>query len=432
LERLTMLDKLTVPGLNCHEAVAGIYQSLEKLYKWEIERLKEQEDMRGRDGATISRTVMCLKSGKPLMHSRNRLGFSIDYWQEKRLLSKKSTKNEDEDDKKWSLLVEVAPLPELTYRPIRVSEKWISDAIKKPNPPVEDLELLFSSEDALDWLEPENTLLSSTKPVEGDAMEGIDAESKYPAVMFVAKFDPPLIVPYGIAIQIYASCGVPLEFQTTTFDGILFPHRPEDKHEAGEARTIMQETAVPVFSKGGKASTKIHKNTLFIEKIDYGRILSELPFSHPRQLVEMLPTLRQYAFLSTLLLKTFGPNTLPESTSEAPSLSLSKKDEFLAFMSEDPPFLRNKNLKIDVSFSISPSPRLQVVFPFMRQTANVTFDIRLNGVVEVASENIIQRTDGKQKGRMLSSADLGKMLEITEDLGIWVEFVRRRLGGAQE
>jgi len=34
----------------------------------------------------------------------------------------------------------------------------------------------------------------------------------------------------------------------------------------------------------------------------------------------------------------------------------------------------------------------------------------------------------KNKGKELTVADLGKMLEITEDLGIWAEFVRRRLG----
>jgi hypothetical protein len=50
LERLATLDKLSViPGLNCHEAIAGIYESLEKVHKWEVARLKEQDDMAGKD-----------------------------------------------------------------------------------------------------------------------------------------------------------------------------------------------------------------------------------------------------------------------------------------------------------------------------------------------------------------------------------------------
>lgn len=36
LESLAQLDKLSViPGLNLHEAVAGIFESLNRLHKWE-------------------------------------------------------------------------------------------------------------------------------------------------------------------------------------------------------------------------------------------------------------------------------------------------------------------------------------------------------------------------------------------------------------
>jgi hypothetical protein len=62
----------------------------------------------------------------------------------------------------------------------------------------------------------------------------------------------------------------------------------------------------------------------------------------------------------------------------------------------------------------------------------VVFDIKLNGVVEVVSQNIIAEIvdvdgDGMDDGNRIKVRDLGTMLEITEDLGIWVEFVRRRL-----
>ena len=41
------LDKLSVmPALNCHEAIAGIYESLKRLHEWELSRLKEENDMR--------------------------------------------------------------------------------------------------------------------------------------------------------------------------------------------------------------------------------------------------------------------------------------------------------------------------------------------------------------------------------------------------
>jgi hypothetical protein len=52
-------------------------------------------------------------------------------------------------------------------------------------------------------------------------------------------------------------------------------------------------------------------------------------------------------------------------------------------------------------------------------------------VVEVIGQNILDQKktgdEGKAKQKTLTVADLGKILEITEDIGIWVEFVKRRL-----
>ena len=123
----------------------------------------------------------------------------------------------------------------------------------------------------------------------------------------------------------------------STFDGLLFPHGPEDRLESADSRTIKQQTRVPVYKGNGEGSTRIHKNTLYIEKIEYGRILTELPFSHPRQLVEMIPALRQYAFLSTLLAKSFGskPEKVVETQQQKPEKS--KRDEFAEFMAQASP-----------------------------------------------------------------------------------------------
>ena len=429
LERLAALDKLSViPGLNCHEAIAGIYESLERLHKWEVERLKEQDDISGKKEEFVACTAMCMKSGRPAMHTRDRLGLSLDYWQEKRRVCAKRTKDEQ---KTWSLLVECAPMPSMGYPPLRVSEKWISPEIQKESPPAEEIFLAAEGGLVLDWLEPENTLLPSPEPPKVDAMEGIDQppNQKFPDVIFVAKFNPPLIVPYGIAMQIYGSTNATLEvYQPSTFDGLMFPHGPEDKVDPGEGRTVKQQRTIPIFSKAGERSTRLHKNTLFIEKIDYGLTLTELPFSHPRQLVEMLPSLRQYAFLSTILSKSFSSSNTPPPKAEIKLEKRNKKEEFASFMSQSP---SSTDLKIDISFAIQPLPRLQVVFPFKNRTANVIFDIKLNGVVEIVSQNVIPEGVSEKivgGGDGLKVQDLGTMLEITEDLGIWVEFVRRRFG----
>jgi hypothetical protein len=419
------LDKLSViPGLNCHEAIAGIYESLERLHLWEVERLKEQADMAGKDGAFIERTAMCIKSGKPVMHTRDRLGLSIDYWQDKRRVTGKIS-NPDEQ-KTWSLLVECAPLPALVFPPLRVSRNWISADIQKANPPVD---AMFLDGPILDWLEPDNTLLPSTEPAKPDAMEGIEQapSQKVPEVMFLAKFDPPLIMPMGLAMQIYNSTSAALDMsQLSTFDGLMFPHGPNEPAEPSEARTIKSETIVPIFDKSGEKSTQTHRNTLLIDKIDYGRTLTELPFSHPRQLVEMLPALRQYAFLSTVLQKTFSAKLKSQSKESNPPTK--SKDEFADFMTQvSAP--KKGFFKMDVHLTTQPLLKLRVAFQFKRRAADVVFEIKLNGVVEVTSQNLFDEEKNPGEAKGLKTADLGRMLEITEDLGIWAEFLRRRLEG---
>lgn len=274
LERLATLDKLSVvPGMNCHEAISGIYESLEKLHRWEVARLKEQDDMAGKDDEYIARTAMCTKSGKPVMHTRDRLGLSIDYWQEKRRL--KSTQQKGGTPQTWSLLVECSALPSYGYSPLRVSEKWISSEILKADPDAEEL-LAAVGGQVLDWLEPDNTMLPSTEPPNPDAMEGIDRPpgGKFPEVIFIAKFDPPLVVPYGVAVQVHTSTSAHLDiYQMSTFDGLLFPQDLGNKAEAGEARMIKQPRSVPIYTKEGEKSTRVHNNTLFIDKVDYGQTL---------------------------------------------------------------------------------------------------------------------------------------------------------------
>jgi len=427
LERLAQLDKLSViPGLNCHEAIAGIYESLEKLHLWEVERLREGGEMIEKDGDEIERTAMCTKSGKPVMHTRDRLGLSLDYWQEKRRIGGKAS------EKTWSILVDCAPSPALGYLPIRVSENWLSANIQKADPPAEDLLLAPEHGPILDWLEPENTLLPSTDPPKPDAMEGVEQATgqKYPDIMFVAKFDPPVIVPYSLAAQIHHSTNATIDvFQTSTFDGLMFPRGPDDKIDS-ESRVISREVEVPIFTKDGGKTTHTHQPKLWIAKVDYGRSLMELPFSHPRQLVEMLPALRQYAFLSTLLGKSFGADSKPVPIGGRKTNRKSKKAEFADFMSQTS-IPEGGPERYDVALYTQPALKLQVAFPLRGRDAMVAFEIKLNGVVEVVGQNILKAGDeGKGKQRLLTVADLGKILEITEDIGIWLEFVKRRLGEA--
>jgi hypothetical protein len=437
LERLATLDKLSViPGLNCLEAIAGIYESIERLHLWEVERLKESEEMNGKDQEYAVKTATYTKSGKPVMHSSDRLGMSLDYWQENRWL-KGSSKQ-----KSYALLIECAPLPSLAYPPLRVSEHWISAEIQKANDPTEELFMTSGNGPVLDWIQPDNTLLPPADQPKVDAMEGVDQATgqRFPEVMFVAKFDPPLIVPCSTAVHVYNSTGIPMDPFTTIYDELLIPRRPEDL-KAEPRPNLCRETTIPIFSADGEKSTIIHRGNLFIEKSDYGRILTELPFSHPQQLVEWLPALRQAAFLASLLQKSFGSASQSLKPDDKDKNKQSYKDDFENFMTK-PLTTESRPVRVDIKLDTQPVPRLDVHFPFEKahdRKAHVVFEIKLNAVVEIISQNFLDESmngngdvmdegNRKVKGRKLTVADLARMLEVTEDLGIWIEFVKRRLG----
>ncbi|KAI1007197.1 hypothetical protein K3495_g1018 [Podosphaera aphanis] len=417
LERLAALDKMSnLPELNCHEAVAGIYESLERLFKWEMDQLGEADGVQNRE-----RTVMCTKSGKPTMHTRDKLGLSLDYWQDSWKLNVETKGNY------WSIIIDCDTTSPLVYTPIRVSEHWISQNIQKIDPPDQDIIMLADREPILDWLEPENTLLTIEEPGNNHGQSG---DKKFPEVMFVAKFEPPLTIPSSLAVQIFESVQSTMEmYQTTTYDLLVFPPGPTEKI-SNDSRSILQNVIVPVFSETGEKTTQFHRLSYNFEKIDYGKNLTELPFAHPRQLIQLLPVLRQYALMTRLLhnISRYEPPTSTQSKNIQLTSSRAEFESFVTGHPEDSYETGNLPLPVDVLVSAHPFPRLRVQFPFKKKIADVHFDIKLNGGVDIIAQNILPDLSLKQStGKILTLEHLGRMLEITENISIWIEYVRKRL-----
>jgi hypothetical protein len=410
LERLAALDKLSVmPQLNCHAAIAGIYESLKRLHEWELARLQEEEEMKGKKLEEIVKAVLCTKSGQPLMNARDNVGMNLDYWQERPKTAKvKASGSESSKEKSlpkiWSLLIECAPSSALAYPPVRVSEKWISEDIRKAKPTEDDL-LMATDDLVLDWQDPENVLLpaSATSKSEG-AMEGIEQDMHTtPDVMFVAKFDPPLAVPYNVsnhfsffvfsngqnvnpidevllvntlltkgiqvATQIYSATGasIPDPNFASPYDDLLFPVESEELPAQKDAahRRIKREQHVTAFSSKGERLEKTHANILTIQKLEYGRVITSLPFSHPRQLVNLLPILRQYVRLSSLLHRTLGSEYEDTTAKKLGQPTASEEDEFETLMNpnkaKDLP-KQAKKLSIDIRLLTQPHPQFGIVF----------------------------------------------------------------------
>ncbi|KAI1113958.1 mediator of RNA polymerase II transcription subunit 1-domain-containing protein [Nemania sp. NC0429] len=443
LERLAMLDRLSVtPGLNCHEAVAGIWESLQKLHRWDVERLREDPALRDKSEENLRVMALYSRHGCPLMHTRGHIGLTLDYW--KQYHKYPTTTVEGGKGNTWGILIDCAPTNNMNmvYTPVRVSDKWIGPSIVKTNPT--DEEVMSATGPILDWLEPPNTLLppaEEIKPEAGLEPAALSAPKPVDAV-FMATFDPPVVVTHGVAMEIYRISAFNAPLSGSTFDNLLFPVDEGANYDPSEPRVMSFTQTVAVFidiHRGQKKpDLKFHKNTLLVDKPVYGQVMTHVPISHPKDLIMMLPMLRQYAFLSLLLSNSFKPREgiplYPETSIAKEGASLTyatnqqTKDSKSKNKDEAPP----KHLKVDIVLSAHPIPRLQLVFPFRHFAAMINLEIQLEGKVQIVSDNIFSESEShisqsKGKGRLLTRAEFAQKLEDCENIGIWVEFIKHKL-----
>lgn len=445
-ERLANLDKLSVnPGLNLFEAIGGIYESLERLYQWDLQKLREDPALNGKPDEYLANLVMCTKHGRPIMHARDRIGLSIDYWRARRLTpptNERSKELASTHDQYWSMLVVCAPLKG-AGQPVRVSDKWLSMDVGKVGGP-EDLE----PGPVLDWLQPDNTILEPSDAEKTEAAaNNLLPSPKLPEVTFLAVFDPPLHVPVSVFEMVHQRVGTlptPDFMILPTLDSLLLPVESDKKpgvSDPAEPRIITRVRKVDVLEPGAARdrnfSTTTHSNRLIIysPQTVYGKTLTELPFSHPEQLIGILPLLRQYAFLSSLMRNSFGQDSKPQpsapgnSSFEITMATTALQEDYQGLMSVDNSSDGEGKVdaKIAVSFAAFPQPSLTVVFPFRDSTATVSMVIEENGHVHVTSQNVLDENNSvAPNGQPRRPEQLGKALEMFEDIGRWVEFIRTR------
>ncbi|GAP89534.1 putative glutamine synthetase protein [Rosellinia necatrix] len=421
LERLATLDRLSVaPGLNCHEAITGVWESLERLHRWDVERLREDPSLGDRSEENLRVLALCSRHGCPLMHTRDHVGLTLDYWKQHHAFD--STKLEGGKGKTWGIAIDCAPPNSMVYTPVRVSDKWLGPNIVKMNPT--DDEVMSATGPILDWLEPPNTLLLPTEEIKSEG--GLDSTPKPPDVVFMATFNPPIVVTHGIAMEIYKISAFNAPLSSSTFDHLLFPVTEGANYDPSEPRVMSFTQTVPVFldvHDGQKGPVlKAHRNTLLVDKPVYGQVVTHVPISHPKDLIPMIPMLRQYAFLSLLLTNAFEPREGIPLVSE-PSTANGGTS-----MCNNTNLISPERLKVDIVLSAHPIPRLQLVFPFRQTAAMINVEIQLNGKIHIVSDNIFSVLSlAKGKGRLLTRKQLAQKLEDCENIGMWIEFIKHKL-----
>lgn len=474
LERLARMDQLGGGGVSCFDAVEGVYGSLEKIFEWELRHLKVKRGIYDNDEG-LKAEVMCKGNGRPRMYANGRVGLTLQYWHDRRLVPVRKHKPDamkidspnqaelDElDTSVYSVLIECEASSSELYPPIRVSDAWVGPQIERP-PSFDANSLYISANSSIDWQEPPPTLLSSEPHPEAMELDSSQSLPRNPPnLRFVAHFEPPIIVPLETALEIYDSVGAPLaqeSIQPTTYYSLLFANvdkpyakSPSPPEQGSQIRTVTR--TITSYPPTGPPVKHRHQYTLFAtHQQAYAHTINQMPFSHPRQLVAILPVLRQWALLSSILRRSFAPQptasgennalvalskTIDNDNKEEEDMedaeeaeadgaraeSLTLEEELVALLNAVPTQSSLPSLPIDIGLSLSPSPpRLAIIFGSAQDGRPTTVKglhiaIGLNGTISVLAE------EGEVSEQAREEMERARrVLEISESLGVLVAWM---------
>ncbi|RPA96593.1 hypothetical protein L873DRAFT_1791570 [Choiromyces venosus 120613-1] len=355
---------------------------------------------------------MCKGNGRPRMHVRKKVGLSVDYWREKRLPGGKEN-GEDDNEEIWRVLVEVEAIPpDFTgmnhITPLRTSDHWVSDEIKKP---IED-NLFGESEDMVtDWMEP---------PLE-EILDITDTNPRPPPARFIARLDPPVVVPFQDEYQLFGGLMLspPQGINVDTIQAKLFPDSP---WASGVQRRLYVPNSDPEEEEGVRHEYKLHSLKTIL-----ARQIHEIPFSHPKELADIFSILRQFAHVGALLKSCFSPvaGIILKTEDSAAALEDDEMD-LDAFLADGNDMVDGaaQALPVDVNVTEGQSGAftLGVVFPQKtgQGVVGCNFEVGRNADIRVTE---LSADDGKLG---FDANGLEWALAIGSDLGIVVEWLRRK------
>ncbi|KAJ5082763.1 hypothetical protein N7532_011806 [Penicillium argentinense] len=344
LQWLAKLDKLS-QEVNCFEALEGLEEGFKRIWAEE-----EKNGKYGGENQHLCTSVI----GRPTMHRGYRIGLGLDYWAEQpKLLDVQAAKaaaasadamaidqpqNSDADtkdlDKLWTMLIEC----EEGYPSLRISKEWVGGEVFTAGENSKAMPSAGSAGSA-NWLDPPQTMrLSHGNHPDPMALDSSMLEQSPPNRRFVAKLEPALDVPILAASEIYRHFGMqlPQDFKMVTYDGMLVPGSATDSSAQPGRRN--HNGSVLAVDSHGVSSMKEHRYSFQAFESVAGRTIRDLPFSHPRQVAEILPVLRQYALLASLIRRVFKTPAPVKKEAEKPTEALSSRpdspDENLTFLSK--------------------------------------------------------------------------------------------------
>ena len=439
LQRLAKMDQLGGDDVSCFDAVDGIFKCLERIYQREVSNVKDKGKV------SIEYEVMCNHSGRPLMHGERRVGLGLQYWIDQRLVAQEIDDTEGLEinteeaingllgkvpTRMWTIMVECEESPAQLNEGIKVSDQWVSNNVEKPAK--QELDAVHISLNQIDWLDVKDSGL---------------ANGKVPDVRFVARFEPTVLLPLQLAMQVHQSLNSAVDQSAiipATYEAHLFAELDAQNGISTNPRTAEHSLGSTHSGKPRKVTF-----TLFNQSQDIALAISEVPFKHPMQIVNLLPVLRQWALVSSILRRSFTPRTQEDKPSNPDSRtgkgtngSNASPPKFQTLEEELAEFLASPSTNgdandassaVEISFITSPLPRFTVHFQnpkFGGKLASVAFSIGLNGAFEGVEvddgrpppENV-DNTEEATNLMMKLREKTRKVLDISESIGVLIEWL---------
>jgi hypothetical protein len=488
LESLAKMDQLVRQGSSCFEAINGLYASLERIWEWELVCARKEMRENGRagdDDAIAERQVLLQKSGRPGMHEGRTIGLRLDYWKHgvppppgRQEGCKGGMIGEEDEDTSGDceLLIGCEACSSDLYTPIRVSDNWVSESVGRAIR-TDDI-FTGSTSYVIDWQDPPPTFLPASD--EGNAMQ-VDLDlmgppQSLPNARFVARLNPPITLPLQTVIEIHNLMGQPLlqdSIQPTTYLSLLLGPSLQTSAESSEpmsAPDFRRVRSVRTWYDDGTSSSRPYEVRLLVLPLAWARTLSEIPFAHPKNLVLILPILRQWAFFGNMLRRTFSiehgaqnrdsqepptesANAHTESSRGKPSHANGVTKYSNNYRPPTPPsdtdseddghadqsanthgFSATSGSVLEVSFAFDALPRIDlscsISTPGRSRSEVLNFHIEPNAIV--MGDRNGEHVETRQQERADASPDrersrkCARALEVCQDLGILAEWMRSK------
>jgi len=453
LEYLSQLDRIsTSSSTSCFKIMDNLYDTFQRIWIEEKKRMKWRHDLHHLCQSNV---------GEPAQDAGQRLGVSVRYWTGGRNFYTKEgpkTPLKDAESDDWTSRFSVeAGLPSMV-----TSQKWLAEEPLTSTARAEDI-FQESAVDKPSWQDPATTQMKSENNGESMDVDPSAASTGTSGVHFICNLEPEILLPWHLAESMNKTFQM-LEMrqeQLTTYQQSL-------QRDGTASLTTLERwnRSQDIFSKDGKHERRTHSYTLYTGPRLYAYAVRKLSFTHPRQFVDVLPVLRQYALVNTLLQSIAPPpGAEPEPASPAPTRKDGKEriirdgkeiwvrsnkpkleSKLDAIMGSSKPAKHNGSTILPIDVRLDPAQiapgtktcRFDITFPLSTSVLSATalarlkaksflrieIEILLNGVVEIADIAGIEL--GREKMEELKKR-LARVVRCIEDVGYVVAWITREL-----